>query len=137
MFGFLTGLLSSKKGMDMASSTLEHVASGLDKLHFSEEERSDAHMKGFDFYLKFMELQSDENSIRSKTRRIGAILIVGNFVMLLNASAFVYVVLDNKDGAKYLLELALTMTTMVTAVTIFYYGYYAVKNVVKSIKTKS
>jgi len=132
--GFITSLLGSKKGMDTVSSTLGHVASGLDKLHFSEEEKSDAHMKGFDFYIEYMKTQSDQSSVRSRTRRWLAVGIIGNFLVLLNTSAVLYIVYDSKEKASHILELANTLSWAVSAVVIFYFGYYGIKKIVESAK---
>jgi hypothetical protein len=128
------------KAMDLADKTLGYVASGLDKLHFSAQEKSVAALKGWDNFLTFIKSQQDENSIRSRTRRVIAIMVIGHFLFFLDLAVFSYWWVGGGDAGikagKYFIELAAKLGTLTLAISVFYFGYYAVSNVVGKMKGK-
>ena len=135
MFGFLGRILGGDRALDSADNMIDKVASGLDKLHFSEQEKTEYSIKAGDQYLEYMKTQTDQNSVRSRTRRVLAVALVLNFLGLLNASAVAYC-LNKLELAKHLLTTAGTLSSLVLLVCTFYFGYYAISNVVKKIKGK-
>ena len=129
-------LTSSKKVVDTAADLIKDGASGIDMLFFTDEEKSQASAKIMDQVIAINRATADENSVRSKTRRMLAIVIIGNYLALINIGVLLNV-LDETDKAKFVFDVAnTTLASHVLAVVIFYFGYYGVKAVVKSIKEK-
>lgn len=62
--------------------TFNVISSGIDKLAFTKEERADLNLKLSDKVAEFAEKSLGESTIRSKTRRLMAIGIVGNSILL-------------------------------------------------------
>lgn len=122
---------SGGEGLD-PQKTFDTVASGLDKLFFTNEEKSEAAQKAWDQWIEWYKLNSDENSARSKTRRLLAIMFSAFFIALLAFAAVVYLV--NSEYSAFLFELAKEVLPMVAGILFFYFGYYAVNSVVKSTK---
>ncbi len=105
-------------------------------LWFTEEEKSIASAKVMEQVIAINKATADENSIRSKTRRTLAKLIIGNYLALINISVLLKM-LDEHDKAKFVFDTAnITLGSHVLAVVIFYFGYYGIKAIVKSVKDK-
>lgn len=109
------------------SKTVQKILDGIDHLHLSDEEK----IKYVIEQKKIME--TGENSIRSVTRRILAVGIIGNFLILVDVAAVLYIV-DADKKADSILKLALVLATAVTAVVIFYFGYYGLTKIVEKFK---
>ena len=69
------------KAMDIADKTIGHVASGLDKLHFSDQEKAGVNIKAAELVIELHKANSDQNSIRSRVRRYLAVMIVALAVL--------------------------------------------------------
>jgi hypothetical protein len=130
------------KAMDLADKAMGSIASGLDKLHYSEQEKSQMSLDTGKLVLDIHRANNDQNSIRSRTRRWLAVLIVGHFLAFLDIAALVYwrtegTVEEKIIAAKFFLGIAFgTLGTLAITVSIFYFGYYAISNVVGKIKGK-
>jgi hypothetical protein len=132
--GWFSWFKKSDKVVDTALDLVEKGASGIDMLFFTDEEKSIASAKVMDQVIEFNKATADENSIRSRTRRLLACLIIGNYLLILDV-AIGYVIAGKTDIAKLLFKIANeTLGAHVLAVVIFYFGYYGVKAVVKSAK---
>src|SRR6056297_467249 len=104
LFSWLTG---NKKTVD---KVVDGAISGIDKLFYTNEERADAKKEIAKGVSKFVENTLDENTARSKTRRVIAIMIMGVFLLLILAAAGVYTI--NPDYSKFLFKIAGDMSTM-------------------------
>lgn len=132
--GILKNLLKTTEKID-PQKTFDTVASGVDKLFFTQQEKSEAAQKAWDQWLEWYKLSSNENSARSYTRRILAVLFSGVFLGLLIWAATAY--LWNADYAKFLFDVAKELFPMVSGILFFYFGYYAVNSMIKTSKNKS
>lgn len=122
-------LTSSDKVVTTATDLAKDAASGIDMLFFTDEEKSQASAKVMESVIAMYAAEKDENSVRSKTRRILAILIFANYAAIINASAVFYC-LDSKEKAAALFNLANeTLADHVLAVIIFYFGYYGISKI--------
>lgn len=131
-FGWLTGAKTADKAMDTINNVTDHVASGLDKLFFTDQEKAQVSMETAQLHLKLIETTMNESSIRSITRRVLAWLIMGTFMLLIVACAIVW--RFNGEWAKFIFECAGQIYELVLMVGFFYFGYYAVSSVVKKAK---
>ena len=114
LFSWLTG---NKKTVD---KVVDGAISGIDKLFYTNEERADAKKEIAKGVSKFVENTLDENTARSKTRRVIAIMIMGVFLLLILAAAGVYTI--NPDYSKFLFKIAGDMSTMALMVAAFFFG---------------
>lgn len=115
--------------------TFDTVASGIDKLFFTPEEKSDAAQKAWDQWIEWYKLNSDENSARSKTRRVLAIMFSGSFLFLLLVAGIAY--LFNAGYGSFLFDIAKELFPMVSGILFFYFGYYAVNSMINTTKKKN
>lgn len=122
-----------------APKTIDKIVDGAisagDKLFYTDEEKADFRLKVGNQVIKFIGVAGDENSIRSKARRILAILIVGHELLFLDLAAIAYI-FSKPEVGKLFLGLAATLAAATTAVVIFYFGYYGVQNIIGKIKDK-
>ena len=126
--GLLSWLKTSEKAVDTASDLVKKGADGIDALFFTAEEKSQASLKMIDLWIKTQEVIRDEGTARAITRRVLAIIIVGMSLFLGLAACAVYYF--DKDLALFILSVVKEYGYMTTAVVIFYFGYYAVKQIV-------
>lgn len=106
-----------KKAADIAEKALGFA----DKFGLTQKEKAEG-------IAEFYKTTLGENTIRSKTRRNIAILIVCNYLLLVNASAVLYC-LGLIERAKFILDLANTSlgTAFVMVLAFFFGGYYVGK----------
>ena len=134
--GFFTSLFSTKKVVDAipetAGKVVDGVVSGVDKLFFTDEEKTEASQKAMESIYSFIRTTMDESSIRSITRRVLAVEIVSAFVFLLLAGALVYAF--RPDWAAHILACAKALSNLVLAVSVFYFGPYQVGGMIAKIK---
>ena len=126
--GFFTTLFSTQKVIDAipetAGKVVDGVISGVDKLFFTDEEKTEASQKAMDSIYSFIKTTMDESSIRSITRRVLAVEVVSAFVFLLLAGAIIYIL--NPTWAAHVLDCAKALSNLVLAVSVFYFGPYQV-----------
>lgn len=122
-----------------APKTLDKLIDGAmsagDKLILTEEERLDYNKEVGELAVKFVATQADANSVRSKARRVLAILLVSHELLFLDMAAVLYLWGNSKYG-DLMLGLASLLATSVAAVVIFYFGYYGVQNGIAAWKKK-
>jgi len=129
--GLLSLFKSSDKVADMGKTIVEGTVAGIDKIFYTEEEKAENKMKitelkqkGYELWLKLQETIANENTARSITRRILAVMFCGSYLLLLLASATLFPWFA--EWAGQLFEYAKVLTNPVLAVIIFYFGPYAV-----------
>ena len=105
-----------------AERLFEAASSGLDKLFFTKEEKSEAAKALADAQLEFVKLSVNENSIRSITRRYLAIAIVSVFLVLILAAVVSYAY--DREYAAFIFRVAEHMNTLVMMVAGFFFGAY-------------
>ena len=127
--GFLSGIFKKKIDADKAFNT---ITGGIDKIFFTNQERSEATQKAFNEYVEWYKLTIDESTAKSLTRRYIAILMVASFLILLLGSGVAYYF--DINYAVHLWELSKTIIPYVGGIMLFYFGYYGVMNVIKAKK---
>ncbi len=111
-FKLLTG---GNKNVD---KIVDGAISGIDKAWYTDQERA-AH------YTKFVEQQIDENSIRSRARRVLAFAILGTYLSLKVASVLIYKA--NIEYAKYLAQQGDSLSTLALGVGAFYFATHLLR----------
>ena len=115
--GLLSSLTGNKK---IVEKVVDGAISGIDKLFYTDEEKADVNRKIADGVQDFVKQSLDENTARSRTRRILAIMIMGVFLLLIIAAAAIYEL--NPDYSKFLFEVAGDMSTLALMVAAFFFG---------------
>lgn len=131
-WGWLTGVKTANKAMDTINNVTDHVASGLDKLFFTDQERAQISMETAQLHLKLIETTMNESSIRSITRRVLAWAIMLIFLLLIISCAGVWKF--DQEWAKFIFQCAGQLYELVLLVAFFYFGYFAVSSVVRKVK---
>lgn len=124
MFGFLTGLFGGTKNAETVVDTAaKGIYNGIDKIVYTEEEKAEARAKGVEYYLQFMKMVGEENSVRSVTRRIIAWSIVA-VVELTFLVSFGFVVTGHPEVVASIIELvnAFQLGWAFVAIIVFYFG---------------
>ena len=94
MLAFIKGMFTSKSSIDKALDTGDKITtgliSGLDKIWYTDEEKSEARQKANDTILKFWKIIGSENSAQSTARRELAKMVfkVYFFLILLAVSVW-------------------------------------------------
>lgn len=123
---------SSSKAVDTASNLIGGVVDGIDAVILTEEEKIKFDLKRAELWLKVQETITGESSIRSITRRVLAVSFISVYLTLIIASAIVWQF--SPEQSKHIFETAQTLNTPIITIIIFYFGYYAVSNVIKAKK---
>ncbi len=127
IMGFFSFLTTSEKAVNTAADLAKDAAKGIDALFFTAEEKSAASIQAIELWVETQKIIRDEGSIRSVTRRILAIMILGTFL----AEGITSIVLFKFDPlwSAQVLAIMKSQGMMVGAVTVFYFGYYGWKQI--------
>jgi len=135
MFGWLFGgSNSADKVVNTGCGLLESAASGIDKIFFTDEERSDASQATFKLWLEGQTVLRDENSIRSITRRILAVAFCSVYMFLLLVGIVLY--RFDPEWGKLCFEIAQILTNVVLTVVFFYFGPNMIGRAISQAKKK-
>lgn len=115
--GIFSFLKSNKKTVD---KVVDGAISGIDKIFYTNEEKAEARRKLADGVQEFVQTTLNENTVRSKTRRVIAIMIMGVFLLLIlgAAAAFPF----DEGYSKFLFEIVGDMSTFALMVAAFFFG---------------
>lgn len=95
------------------------ISKGIDKLAFTKEERAELNMKLADKVAAFAEKSLSENTIRSKSRRMIAYVIVFAYVLCLLGALFI-----DSDMLTYIVKDSSLNTAFIMVLAFFFGGYY-------------
>lgn len=130
--GFLDWFKTTPKAVDTAANLIEKGASGIDKLFFTDEEKSDASQKLFRLWTTAMATTQSESTARSMTRRMLAVMIMGEFLLFLLMAVFAWPFL--REWSLFMLDCARALGNLVLAIGVFYFGPYCIGNYLKKQK---
>lgn len=132
--GIKTFITGTTKGMDIASKATDSLISGIDKMVFTQEEKFDAWKDVAATHLAILKETASESTTRSITRRMLALILVGDYVFLMTWACLVYKWYPN--WAIYVVETAnnTNLGKLAFWFGIFYVGYYGVSNVIDHVK---
>ena len=132
---------SAAEGIKMANTLVEGAVKGMDALWYTDEEKAQDKGKVMDNYLELIKTTAGENTAKSKTRRILAIMIIGNALIMtwftiLFKLLGIFLESDKSDKAAVFVFTFLKEFWYypVLSVVIFYFGYYAWMNIKKTKK---
>jgi len=132
IMGLLSALTGNKKTVE---KIVDGAISGIDKLFYTNEEKADVNRQIAEGVQDFVKQTLDENTARSKTRRVLAIMIMGVFLLLIIAAAAVYEL--NPDYSKFLFKVAGDMSTMALMVAAFFFGAHMLgRDIINKKKNK-
>ena len=147
--GFLSWMFGTpaafEKTAETVNKSIDWIGKGIDAAWYTDEEKA-ADLKAYNKSIRDMILKlQDEYMPRSITRRIVAVLVVGNMVLHLNVAiffawlgAFRPKMIEGVNVWDKTLDITLQIITqelkMVMIIVFFYFGYYGVKSVVGEFK---
>lgn len=112
-----------KSGPQAAEKVLDGAISGIDKIFFTDEEKSEAQQKLGDAWIELQKILTQETSTQAVTRRILSVLVVVPYVLMNVTACIAYPF--SPDYAKFLMEVANgQFGWIVLAVVSFYFGPY-------------
>lgn len=129
MLGWLKGIFAAPKVIGTGLDIIEKGAEGIGKLVFTDQEKAELSQKTYETWLEVQKITGSENSIRSITRRILAVLIMGTFLLFLIGAGSLYPFVP--AWSAFLLSLAKELSNLVLAVAVFYFGYFGIQQIVK------
>lgn len=132
MWNPLKWLSGVGKGIDIADKAVDGIFSGIDKLVFTDEEKADYSKEAAKIYLEHQKTTLGENTAKSITRRKLAVMVMAVFLFLLLFAVAVYKY--DSEWSKFSLQTAGTLSTGFTAIIVFYFGYYAIGNLMDKRK---
>ena len=109
-------------GSKNADKVVDAAIGGLDAVWYTDEERAR-------HYDKFATQQLDENSIRSRARRVLAFIILGSYVGLKLLGAFIFQF--NVEYANYLSQQSADLSTLALGVGAFYFAVHLLRGAKK------
>lgn len=129
--GLFSFLMGSKKLGDTAveagKNITDGIISGIDALILTEEEKIQYNQKGMGIVLEFWDKVAKENTEQSKARReLSKMTFTVFFTMLLLAIA---VYKFDVNYAKFILEIAGSISFIISAITIIYFGPHQISKI--------
>jgi ABC-type multidrug transport system fused ATPase/permease subunit len=117
VMGIFSFLKSNKKTVD---KVVDGAISGIDKIFYTNEEKAEARKELAEGVQEFVKTSLNENTARSRTRRVIAIMIMGVFLLLIlgAAAAFPF----NNEYSRFLFEIVGDMSTFALMVAAFFFG---------------
>jgi len=106
------------------------VINGMDAVFYTEEEKEEDSKARRQLWLKFMALSRDESSIKSVTRRVLSFLIIGHWLLFMDA-ALIFYAFDETAKSKIAFELSTSMLWIVGGVGAFYFGAHLLRQAKK------
>jgi hypothetical protein len=128
----VSGLFTGSKAVDAVKTVTNAAIEGLDNWNFSDEEKAKYAKKMMGVWIEVQKATANENSLKSITRRFLAVGIIYVYLFIVLLACLVYK-LDSEYSA-FLLEVARSLNYLVFPVSVFYFGYYAWKNIIKAKK---
>ena len=125
--GLLSFLETSDKAVEVVDNVVDNAAKGIDALWFTTEEKSKASLDVMELWVKMTANIANESSVRSLTRRYLAFAFCGIFILLLLGMTIIWP--WNPTYSNYLLSVLGEIKWIITAIVIFYFGYFGVKEV--------
>ena len=127
MFGFIKNLLAAPKALDVATEAVRKGVDGIGKCFFTEQEKAEFTLEAGKMWIRVQEAIANENTIRSMTRRILAVMVIGTFMGLLVSAALVFPWLP--EWSAFLLTLAKELGGITMAITAFYFGVQLLRGI--------
>lgn len=127
--GFWSWITGSGKAVDAAANIATDISSGVDMMFYTDEEKAQAAQKGFDSFLKLMEIEKDAASIRAVTRRLIAAMITLQWGICTNI--LLYMELFGEGTTEKMVNLYTDVTKVFMIVVSFYFLTYLTGQVKK------
>jgi hypothetical protein len=129
--GLLSFLAGSKKmgetAVEAGKNITDGIVSGIDALILTDEEKIQYNQKGLGIVLEFWDKIAKENTEQSKARRELAKMTFKVFFSMLLMAIAVYKF--DIGYAKFILEIAGTITFIVSAITVIYFGPHQIAKI--------
>lgn len=131
--GFWSWITGGGKAVDAAATIATDISSGIDVMFYTDEEKAQAKQKATETWLKLFEIEKDAAGPRAITRRIIAVAITVQWILMLNAG-LIFLITGNIVSANAVFDLMPTVTAAVGAILGFYFGPNMIARAVRDSK---
>jgi len=114
---------------------IDTVFSGIDKSLLSKEELIDYSKQAASANLEFVKVTNSESTPRSITRRVIAIMVLGQYFLVFNVGLF-GMVTGMFEGIKIIELSTKAFSSLAVAVVIFYFGNHLLNSIVPKFVNK-
>ena len=134
--GIKTLITGSNRGLNIAEKSANGIIAGIDKMVFTKEEKFDAWKDVAKVHLEIVKQAAQESSSKSMTRRLLALVLIGDYCFLTTFAAIVWK-FDTAWALK-IVEIAnnTNLGKLALWFGIFYVVYYGVSTVIDHVKDK-
>lgn len=122
---WLSGIFKTPKIIDTTLDIITRGVDGIGKCFFTEQEKAEFTLKASELWLKIQDATANENSIRSITRRVLAVTIVGTFLLFLIMAGAAWPFMPLWSA--FLLTLAKSLGNLVLMVCGFFFGVHLLR----------
>lgn len=130
MLGWLKAIFSAPKIVETGCEVAKKGVGMLDEAFYTDQEKATDIITTSQLALDRVKVALSESTVRSVTRRFLSFAIIGQAMFLTNVAAVLYL-LGKVTDAKFILDLLKFWAVPLSAVVIFYFGYYGVQQIVK------
>jgi hypothetical protein len=135
LWNWITGAsTSANKVVDTACNVVDNAVAGVDKMFYTDEEKAKAKKEMIAQYLEYVQSTLKETSIRSVTRRVVALGVIGVWLFLILVSVAGFF-LQETSMVQFILALLDRMTFPVSSVIVFYFGPYMLSYLTKGFSS--
>lgn len=129
-FGWIKAIFSAPKIVETGCEVAKTGVSMLDEAFYTDQEKATDVITTSQLALDRVKVALSESTVRSVTRRFLSFAIIGQAMFLTNIAAVLYLAGKIID-AKFILDLLKFWSVPLSAVVIFYFGYYGVQQIIK------
>ena len=108
---------------------VDTIFSGVDKSVLTKEELVDYAKKAAEINMEFVKLANQESSPRSISRRVIAILVIGQYILAFNVG-LIGIIFEWYDGKEILTQANSAFEWSVVSIIIFYFGNHLLNNII-------
>lgn len=129
-----TSTATSLKTVSTVKDIISTTKEGLDVLSVTDEQRNETIKQTMQAVTEFQTSIAGESTKRSGFRRVIATAVITVFLTLKVGGVLVWQV--NPAYSQHIHDVTASLNPLVTTIMVSYFGYYAICNVVKSVKAK-
>lgn len=130
-WAFVKGLFSAPEIVKTGCEVVKSGATMLDKAFYTSQEKAENALTYAQLALERVKVALSESSVQAITRRFLSFAIIGQCMFLTEVAAILWL-LGKTNDAGFMLDLLKFWAVPLSAVVIFYFGYYGVTSIIKA-----
>jgi hypothetical protein len=125
---------SAIRAVSTVTDIVQTTKEGLETLTVTSEQREKTIEQTMKAVTDYHNSIVGENTLRSRTRRMIALLFVIEYITLSVGGIIVWRI--DPGYSQHIFSVVSSQNSILTMILVFYFGYYAVKNVIKEVRVK-